>query len=431
MEVDIAIVGGGYTGLWTAYYLAKADPTLRIAVLEKNFVGFGASGRNGGWCSAIFPATLRKVAATSSRSEAIRMQQAMFDTVEEIRHVVDAEKIDCDFQRGGYVSVARNNAQWARSRQEVENWREWGFGEEHMRLLNADEATKRLAASHVHGGTFTPHCAAVQPAKLVHGLANAVRALGVKIFESTEVRELRSRSLSTAHGTVRADVVVRATEGYTAQIRTAHRAIVPMYSLMIATAPLPERIWQEIGLRDRETFSDKRHLRIYGQRTREGRLAFGGRGAPYHFGSRVKPDFDDDKRVHAMLRSILLDLFPMIKGVPFTHAWGGNLGIPRDWYPSVSYDPRSGMAHAGGYIGDGVATTNLAGRTLAAEIVNLDTDIRTLPWVNRTSPQWEPEPLRWVGVNAGTAAFNIADRSEARFGKPSRLASGLWRALGH
>jgi glycine/D-amino acid oxidase-like deaminating enzyme len=431
LDVDVAIVGGGYTGLWTAYYLAKADPTLRVAVLEKNFVGFGASGRNGGWCSAIFPATLRKVAAGSSRSGAVRMQEAMFQTVDEIGNVVAAEGIDCDFQAGGYVSAARNEAQWARSRQEVEGWRAWGFGEDHMRLLSAQEASQKIAASHTLGGTFTPHCAAVQPAKLVRGLAGAVRALGVKVFEDTEVREIHDRRVSTQRGEVRAEVVVRATEGYTAQLKGARRDIVPMYSLMVATAPLPDQVWEEIGLRERETFSDKRHLRIYGQRTSDGRIAFGGRGAPYHFGSRVKPEYDHDRRVHESLRQILVDLFPGIRGVEFTHAWGGNLGIPRDWYPSVGYDRGSGLAHAGGYVGDGVATANLAGRTLTAEILDLETDLRSLPWLSRTSPRWEPEPLRWIGVNAGTIAFNVADRTEARSGKPSRLASGFWKVLGH
>lgn len=431
LDVDVAIVGGGYTGLWTAYYLASADPTLRIAVLEKQYVGFGASGRNGGWASAIFPATLQKVAASSSRAEAVRMQQAMFETVEEIGKVVVAEGIDCDFQAGGYVSVARNQAQWIRSQREIDGWRAWGFGEEHARLLSASEASARVGMSHTLGGTFTPHCAAVQPAKLVQGLGEVVRSLGVRVFDATEVLEIHSGGLSTTRGKVRADVIVRATEGYTAQLQGARRELVPMYSLMVATAPLPEGVWQEIGLRDRETFSDKRHLRIYGQRTRDGRIAFGGRGAPYHFGSRVKAEFDIDRRVHEMLRTILVDLFPVLQGVQFTHAWGGNLGISRDWYPSVGYDRSSGLAHAGGYVGDGVATANLAGRTLAAEILDVDTDLRALPWVNRNSPRWEPEPLRWIGVNAGTVAFNIADRTEQRFGRPSRLASGLWRALGH
>jgi len=429
--VDVAIVGGGYTGLWTAYYLARADPSLRIAVLEREVVGFGASGRNGGWCSAIFPATLRKVAAGSSRDGARRMQLAMNDTVGEIEKVIQDEGIVCDFARGGYVSVARNKAQWARAQAEVAGWRDWGFGEDHMRLLDATEASERLNASGVHGGTFTPHCAALHPARLVRGLASVVRGLGVRIHERTGVDELVPGRARTAQGDVTAGIVVRATEGFTAALPGLRRAIVPMYSLMVATEPLSDSHWAAIGLGQRETFSDKRHLRIYGQRTADGRIAFGGRGAPYHPGSRVRPSFDLDPRVHAMLRGVLRDLLPAVDGVSFTHAWGGNLGIPRDWYPSLSYDRASGLAHAGGYVGDGVATANLAGRTLADLITSQDSDLVTLPWLSRQSPRWEPEPLRWVGINAGTALFAVADRTEARTGRPSRAAATFWRALGH
>jgi glycine/D-amino acid oxidase-like deaminating enzyme len=430
-DVDVAIVGGGYTGLWTAYYLAKADPTLRVAVLERDVVGFGASGRNGGWCSAIFPATLRKVAAGASRDAARRMQGAMNDTVTEIEKVVAREGVDCHFARGGYVAVARNEAQWARAQAEVAGWREWGFGEDHMRLLDRAEVGERLRASSALGGTFTPHCAALHPARLVRGLARVVRGLGVRVHELTGVEEIASGGVRTGRGTVRADVVVRATEGFTAQMPGHRRDIVPMYSLMVATEPLPDDVWDAIGLRARETFSDKRHLRIYGQRTANGRLAFGGRGAPYHYGSRVHPGFDLDPRVHAMLRGILADLLPGLGGAAFTHAWGGNLGIPRDWYPSVSFDRATGLAQAGGYVGDGVATSNLAGRTLADLITGRRTDLLTLPWASRRSPRWEPEPLRWLGVNAGTVAFAAADRTEARSGRPSRLAASFWKLLGH
>ncbi len=432
VSVDVAIVGGGYTGLWTAYYLKKADPTLRIVVLEKEFVGFGASGRNGGWCSAIFPATMRKVASLSNRDAAVRLQRAMNDTVLEVGRVAAAEGIDCGFHQGGYASVARNDAQWVRARAEVEGWRSWGLGEDHMRVLEASEAVGRVRATHVLGGTFTPHCAAIQPYELVVGLAAVVQALGVDIHERTTVTSIAPRVVSTDRGEVRADVVVRGTEGFTPLLPGAHRAVVPMYSLMVATEPLPEERWGDVGLGDRETFSDKRHLRIYGQRTRDGRLAFGGRGAPYHWGSAVRPEYDVDDRVHAMLRRILVGLFPELDGIGFTHAWGGNLGIPRDWCPSVGFDRATGLATAGGYVGDGVATSNLAGRALRDAILGVTgSPLLDLPLVDHASPRWEVEPLRWLGVNAATALFATADATEARTGRPSRLAAGFWHALGH
>ncbi|RVU18921.1 FAD-dependent oxidoreductase [Streptomyces antnestii] len=433
-EFDVAVVGAGYTGLWTAYYLAKRDPGLRICVLEREVAGYGASGRNGGWCSAIFPTSARKIAASAGRPAAVAMQSAMNGTVAEIARVVREEGVDCDFAHGGYVSVARNAAQLARARSEVEHWREWGFGEDHMRMLSAGETGEsggRVRMNGALGGTYTPHCAALHPAKLVRGLADTVRAHGVTVYERTAVTEILPGRLRTEHGTVRADSIVVATEGYTPDLPGRHRSLVPMYSLMVATEPLPQSWWDERGLDSRETFSDKRHLRIYGQRTADGRIAFGGRGAPYHFASRISPTYDRDARVHAMLRSILGDLFPGLDGTRFTHAWGGNLGIPRDWYPSVRYDRGTGIGWAGGYVGDGVATANLAGRTLADLILKDDSDLTALPWVGRTSPRWEPEPLRWLGVNAVTALFAMADRTEARTGKPSRSARTFWRMLGH
>lgn len=430
-QVDVAIVGAGYTGLWTAYYLKQADPTIRIAVVERETAGFGASGRNGGWCSAIFPATLRKVASLSSREDAVRMQRAMNDTVEEVGRVVAEEGIDCGFAQGGYVSLARNEAQLARARSEVREWHSWGFGDDQMRLLGVDETRRLCGATGVLGGTFTPHCAAIQPTALVRGLADVLERTGVAIYEGTSVTSIQPRRLTTPHGDVRADVVVRATEGYTAQLPELRRALVPMYSLMVATEPLPDSFWDQVGLRDRPTFSDKRHLRIYGQRTTDGRIAFGGRGAPYHFGSRVKPDFDRDRRVHAMLERIVIDLFPPLRGVTFTHRWGGNLGIPRDWYPYVTYDPGSGLATSGGYVGDGVATANLGGRTLADMIIGRRSHLLRLPWARHTAPSWEPEPLRWIGVNAVTGIFALADRFEARSGRPSRLPAAFWGLLGH
>jgi glycine/D-amino acid oxidase-like deaminating enzyme len=229
---------------------------------------------------------------------------------------------------------------------------------------------------------------------------------------------------------MRAEVVVRATEGYTPELPGMKRDLVPMYSLMVATEPLPNSVLADIGLDQRQTFSDKRHLRIYGQRTADGRLAFGGRGAPYHFGSRVHPAYDYDARVHHMLHDILRDLFPVIQDAAFTHSWGGNLGIPRDWYPSVGFDRHTGVAWAGGYVGDGVTTSCLAGRTLGDLIVGEASDLVALPWVGRRSRRWEPEPLRWTGVNAVTHLMAAGDRSEARTGRPSASVARFWKTLG-
>ena len=431
LDVDVAVVGAGYTGLWTAYYLARTDPTLRVAVLEQEVAGFGASGRNGGWCSALFPASVAWLARRYGERPAVAQHRAMQAAVDEVGRVAAEEGIDCDFAKGGTVTAARTRLQLDRARALVAEARRWGFGEDDLAMLGPDEAADRLAASRVLGATYTRHCAALHPARLVRGLARVVESRGVTVHERTAVTRIDPGVVTTPTGRVRAEVVVRATEGFTARLPGHRRAVAPVYSLMVATEPLDDGVWSRIGLRHRETFTDHRHLIIYGQRTADGRLAFGGRGAPYHFGSRVRPEYDRDPGVFAALHQVLVDLLPPVRGAAFTHAWGGPLGIARDWCASVGLDRATGLAWAGGYVGDGVATTNLAGRTLADLVLRRDTDLVRLPWVNHRSRPWEPEPLRWLGVSASLAVMTGADAAEERTGRPSRRAAVLERLLGH
>lgn len=438
LAVDVAIVGAGYTGLWTAYYLAKADPHLRIAVLEKEVAGFGASGRNGGWCSAFFPASWDKIAREAGgalerdrgRQAAVALQRAMFATVDEVGRVVDAEGIDARYHKGGALILAMNEAQVASLQQELVEEREWGFGEDDYRWLSAEEARQRVRVEGALGAHYTPHCAAVDPARLVRGLADVVERLGVHIYEQTPVLALGGRYAQTPSGAVAADVVVRATEGYTPELPQYHRDLIPLYSLMIATEPLSDELWQRIGWADRECLGDGRHLIIYAQRTADGRIAMGGRGAPYHIGSRVRDDFDRDETIFGRVHASLLGLFPFLKDVRITHQWGGPIGIPRDWCSSVGYYRAEGYAWAGGYVGDGVGTSNLAGRTLADLILGRESDLVRLPWVNRRTRAWEPEPLRWIAVNTALQLMDAADREERRTGRPSRLGTAIDTLIG-
>jgi glycine/D-amino acid oxidase-like deaminating enzyme len=362
-------------------------------------VGHGASGRNGGWSSAPFPAPPEALASLpgSSDSAARAQHAAMVGSIDEVGRVVAEEGIECGWTRGGSVVLARSAPQEARARREVEHARRWGRD---LTWLDADAARTRLAATGVRGATWTPDCAVLQPLALVRGVAASARARGAVLHERSPVTHLAPHEVRTASGhRVRADVVVRATEGWTPTLPGLRRTVAPTYSLVIATEPLAPEIWDRIGLRERETFSDHRHLIVYGQRTADDRLVFGGRGAPYHWGSRVRPSQDHDRRVFAGLHATLLEMLPLLAGVRITHQWGGPLGIPRDWCASVGLDPSTGMAWAGGYVGDGVTTTNLAGRTLRDLVLGEETGLTALPWVGHRSRAWEPEPLRWLGVN--------------------------------
>ncbi|WP_223695071.1 NAD(P)/FAD-dependent oxidoreductase [Leifsonia poae] len=433
VDVDVAIVGGGLTGLWTAYYLQEADPTLSIAVLEKEIAGFGASGRNGGWCSALFPLSASALEARYGFDAAVTQRQAMIDTVGEVGRAAEAEGIDCDYVRGGTVAFARSRVQLEGARAEfAESER---FGVDRVSLLGTETVRSRFGARDAVAATFTPDCARIHPGKLVRGLARAVERRGATIFEKTEVLSWEQGVVTAVAGgvtrTVRAGTVVNATEGYGSAIPQVGRRILPLYSLMIATEPLSEEIWEAIGLEHGHTFTDFRHLLIYGQRTADNRFAFGGRGARYHLASAIRPEYDRVPRVREHLGRALVDLFPAAAGARITHHWGGPLGVPRDWHASVGLDAARREAWAGGYVGDGLSTTNLAGRTLADLLAGKRTPLTGLPWVGHRSPRWEPEPLRFAGSNAGLLGAEAADLEERLTGRPSLAARLLAPLTGH
>jgi glycine/D-amino acid oxidase-like deaminating enzyme len=429
--VDVAIIGGGLTGLWTAYYLLQRDPGLSIAVLEKHIAGFGASGRNGGWCSALFPASTASLERRHGRDAALAMRRAMVATVDEVGRVAAAEGIECDFVRGGTIVYARSAAQLDAARAEVAEARRYGVDDLQLRFATSDAGGSLRGAAGALGASFDPACARLHPAKLVLGLARLLEGRGVRILEQTEVLDWAPHSVTTARGTVSAQTVVVATEGYGATLPQTRRRILPLYSLMIATEPLDDAVWDDIGIAHGQTFSDYRHLLVYGQRTADNRFAFGGRGARYHWGSDIRGSYDRVPRVFEHLRATLDELFPQASGAAVTHSWGGPLGVPRDWHASAVYDPATGIASAGGYVGDGLSTTNLAGRTLADLITGTETELTALPWVNHRSPSWEPEPLRFVGSNLGLVAMAVADAEERVTGRPSIAARVMGPLVGH
>lgn len=412
---DVCVVGGGFTGLWTAYYLKKAVPFLNITVLEGKFCGYGASGRNGGWLYNGI-AGRDAYALKHGHDAAVRLQQAMNDTVAEVVRVAADEAIDADIHRGGVLEVAYTPAQLARLKDFHAT--EIAFGETDRTLHGARETAERVRVTGAVGSTWTPHGARLHPVKLLKGLAAAVEALGVTIHESTPVTEIKPKHAITPYGTVRAPYILRCTEGFTAGLKGQRRTWLPMNSSMIATEPLPAAVWETIGWEGRETLGDMAHAYMYAQRTADDRIALGGRGVPYRYGSRTDNDGRTQPATIAALRDILVRFFPTTAGVRIDHAWSGVLGVPRDWCATVTLDRSTGLGWAGGYVGSGVATTNLAARTLR-DLIQQDsgqggpTDLTTLPWVNHKVRKWEPEPLRWLGVHTLYAAYRTADRQES------------------
>ncbi|MDN5383355.1 FAD-dependent oxidoreductase [Streptomyces sp. LB8] len=412
LEVDVALVVGGCTALWTAYYLKQAQPDLRIAVLEKEFAGFGASGRNGGRLSAEPPGRMRRYARTHGREAAVALQREMFSSVDEVVRVAAEEGIEADIRKDGLLHVAINAAQERRLRERLPVLRAEGWGEDDLVELDRDRLAERVRIAGARSALWSPHCARIQPAKLVRGLADAVERMGVTVHEGTEVTEIRPRRAVTTHGTVRATYVIRALEGFTAGLRGHRRVWLPMNSSMIVTEPLPAPVWEEIGRRGAELVGDEAHSYCRIQRTADGRIAIGGRGVPYRFGSRVDRRGETRAVARRQVQAILRQLFPATEGVAIDHTWSGALGVPRDWCATVHLDERTGPGWAGGCVGHGVTSANLAGRTLRDLIPRRRTGLTRLPWVGRTVRGWEPEPLRRLGVRGLCAAHRAADRHE-------------------
>lgn len=428
---DVVVVGAGLTGLWTAYYLHETDPSLEVLVVEQEVAGFGASGRDRGWCSARFPRSGRAIADRYGDEAAAQMRAAMRDAVVEVGGVARAEGIECDFAFGGTVTLARNAAQLERLRATVADAQRW---DDEDVLLDAEAVAEHVRAAGVVGGAYTPDCARVQPARLTRGLARVAESRGVRIVERTRALRLSPRAVVTDRGTVRARFVVRATASWTPRLPTrlpgSRREVVPVRSPMIATAPLPPGAWARIGLDRGQTFGDGAHLPVHGVRTADDRLVLGGRGVRYQSWATIGAPSEPDGRAHGRLHRALVDLFPAAGEVAVTHRWSRPLDVPRDGWASVGLDPATGIGWAGGYGDDGVATSNLAGRTLADLVTDADTPLVRLPWVGHRSPAWQPEPVRRGAIAAATGLAAIADVEERLTARPSRVAAAVAPLLG-
>ena len=411
-SADIAIIGAGFTGLWTAYYLAKANPELSIAILEARHVGYGASGRNGGWLTNTITAGRERYLKSHGRQAVNDFQLAMNRTVAEVIEVCAAEGIDADILQGGELEVAYTPAQERRLRADVVAAAQWQHSD--TELLEADAVRRKINVANARAGVWHPHAARIHPAKLVRGLAVAVERLGVRIHENTRVTALRPHRVEFDGGALDAECIVRATEGFTAGLAGHKRLWLPMNSSLIATEPLAQSVWDELGWNHGEVLGDYAHVYMYAQRTADDRITIGGRGVPYKYGSRTDTDGVTPHSTVQGLQEILHRMFPQTRGARIDHVWSGVLGVPRDWAATVGLDPVTGIGWAGGYVGTGVSTTNLAGRTLRDLILGETTELTSLPWVNHQVRKWEPEPLRWLATKALYAAYGAADRSELK-----------------
>lgn len=416
---DVVVVGGGFTGLWTAYYLKQRRPDARVVVVEREIAGFGPSGRNGGWVSSGIAGQWDTYSARAGNDAVLRAERATYAAVDEIGRVAEHERIDCGFAKQGMLAVATSGPQVARLRAGLRGARARGIGEDDRRELGTTELQSMVQIPRCLLGVYSPHAARVDPARLARGLADACERSGVAIYERTQATQVRPHAVRCRGGVVTADHVIRATESYTTELPGERLRYLPLYSLMIATEPLSDGVWCDIGWRDGLLIDDAHHLFSYAQRTVDGRIAIGGRGAPYHLSRPISETSERDAAVRARLVKAIRRQFPAAAGAAITHHWGGPLAVPRDWCMAIGYDRATGFGFAGGYSGHGVVASNLAGQTLADLVCQRETELVSLPWVGHRVRPWEPEPLRFLASSAIVRVLRSADRYEDRTNRPA------------
>ncbi|MEY2664007.1 MAG: hypothetical protein RIR35_815, partial [Actinomycetota bacterium] len=404
-EFDVSIIGGGFSGLWSAFHLIQAQPTLKIAVFEAQHFGFGASGRNGGWASSDYPV----YRATLEKRHGVEKTNALFTALSTaINEIGDFSRNHAEqghFVKAGTLMFARNSAQEIRLKSMADDLHIWQSEAELKDQINIKD---------LRGGLFNPECATVNPMGLLQGLFNFLKAKGVSLIENSFATAIPGGVLVNSKS-IKSAVVIQATEVY----GKPGRDFIPLYSQMVATEPLREEVWEEIGVRERFTFAEGSHLINYAQRTSDNRLAIGGRGATYPFGSKLQGGKEMTHAVHENIRNLARRWFPVMSNVEFTHAWGGAVAITRDWEPYVQFDKSSGFGRLGGYAGDGVTMSFLAAKIMSALVTDSNQEITGLHFVNRKIRSWEVEPLRFFAVNSLVKMSGIADREEAITKRPS------------
>lgn len=430
-RADVAILGAGFSGLWTAYHLLQRDPSLDVVVVEQEIAGFGASGRNGGWCFSGFPVPPSSLASRYGKETARAVSLAMYETVDNVGEVCKAENIDAHYIKSGELEFARAGYEMPQIEEMWKEYRDIGL-EDHVEMLDRDAANERIRITDTVGAFWNKEGASVQPARLARGLARAVERHGGTIYEQTRVTRFVPGPLprlDTARGNISAEVIVLAGEAYLSQMPQLSRAIIPITSHIVLTEPLSPQIWEQIGWEDRAVVGGFGTQGGYLNHTADGRIAFGPYRGNYPFNSKITDSLDRDEEIFEHGRKSARAWFPMLKDVRFTHSWGGVLGVPRDGMPVMSFDRQSGVATARGYTGEGVATANLSGRVLADLITDQKTALTELPMTQHVPREWEPEPIRWAGVTfvrrSRMRTMEQAER-EGRYPDKPTLAQRLW-----
>jgi glycine/D-amino acid oxidase-like deaminating enzyme len=413
-SVDVAVIGGGFTGLWTAYFLKRAEPALRIALLERDVVGYGASGRNGGFAMTLLNRGLHDMVQAFGDDAARAAHRAAAASVDGIGAFTREHRVDCHYEKNGLLCVASDASQIRRIESEYHQAERLGL--EGFRFLDRAAVQASVHSPTYECGVREESCAILDPARLVRGQRRVAAALGIEICESTSVEDVRAEgrrvTIRTPQGIVRADQAVLATNAYSVHFPPIQRYVVPIYSYIVLTEPLTPARWEAIGWAGREGLEDRRTYLHYYRPTHDGRMLFGGEDAPYFYNSSIGSHHDRSPDVFARLKDDLRRTFPPLADVRFTHEWGGPVGLTVRFVPTFG-TLEGGRIHYGfGYCGHGVGPTHLGGQILADLVLGRRTERTDLCFVRTTALPFPPEPLRYLGITAARLALLRQDREQ-------------------
>jgi glycine/D-amino acid oxidase-like deaminating enzyme len=428
---DVAVCGGGYTGLWTAIFLKRAEPGLRVVVLEREHVGYGASGRNGGFAMPLVHRSLADLARTLGDTDARALHRAAVGAVRSLRAFVERERIDCDLMPTGMLVVSIGPEQDARLAAELETAARLGV--EGMRPLDRAALQAEIRSETFRCGIAEEACVLVDPAKLVRGLREVATRLGVAVHEATPVTAVRSESgggvtVETPGGRVRADRALLAANAYGSAFPELGRWLLPFYSYIVLTRRLTPDEWARIGWAGRQGVEDRRTFLHYARPTTDGRILWGGRDAVYH-PDGPKPDYDRDVGVFRRLQETFRWTFPQLADVGFEHQWGGPIAVTARFIPATGWLAGGRVAYGFGYNGHGVAGSHLNGQVLRDLLLDRRTDLTALAIVRKKPIAFPPGVVRDPMVRASVRALQRCD-DEGRPAREPLILSALNRLFG-
>jgi glycine/D-amino acid oxidase-like deaminating enzyme len=430
MEADIAIIGGGFTGLWAAYHLLKADPGLTVIVLESSAVAYGASGRNGGFAMPLVHRSLQSLVDTLGREKALAIHLAAEEAVRTIQRVCDEENIDADLMPNGLLTVSNTPLQDELIKREAEIARELGI--ESIRLMDRDEIQARVHSETFRGALEERTCVLVNPAKLARGLKEVVVEAGGRVFEQTAMDELSQSEegvvVKTRGGSIRAKRALLAANAYSGAIPGLRDRVMPFYSYILLSEPLTDEQWGRIGWQGREGMEDRRTFLHYFRPTIDGRIMWAGRDAPYR-PDGPDPKYDRDDRIFRRLEDTFNWTFPQLSDLKFEFSWGGPVGVTSSFLPAAGWLKGHRVAYAFGYNGHGVAITCLLGMCVRDLLLEKKSELTQLALIGKRPPSLGPRLIRDPIVGA-QSDYQLRQDDAGRPIKPSRLVRLSQRIFG-